>query len=113
MGIELTNGKGKTGDIIKKIIIFWGVSGMTVLVVGADRLGKIPSKLQEEGAREIIHWSGRQKSCLNRTIPKKVDKIVLFWDFLNHNLMNNIKQQAKAAGIPVIFSKRSLIGKVS
>jgi hypothetical protein len=84
---------------------------MTVLVVGADRLGNIPEKLQEEGAKEIIHWSGRSKSYLNKTIPKKVDMVILFWDFLNHNLMSNIKHQAKAAGIPVVFSKRSLICK--
>lgn len=84
---------------------------MTVLVVGADRLGNISTKLQEEGAKEIIHWSGRQKSYLTKTIPKKVDLVVLFWDFINHNLMANVKQQAKAAGIPVIFSKRSLICK--
>lgn len=84
---------------------------MTVLLVGADRLGNIPVKLQKEGAEEIIHWSGRSKSYLNKTIPKKVDMVILFWDFLNHNLMSNIKQQAKAAGIPVVFSKRSLICK--
>jgi hypothetical protein len=84
---------------------------MTVLVVGADRLGNIPIRLQEEGAKEIIHWSGRCKSCLKKTIPKKVDKVIIFWDFLNHNLMTNIKQQAKAAGIPIIFQKRSLVSR--
>ena len=84
---------------------------MTVLVVGADRLGNIPGKLQEEGAEEIIHWTGRHKCFLNKTLPKKVDRVIIFWDFLNHNLMANIKQQAKAAGIPVIFSRRSLVCK--
>jgi len=84
---------------------------MTVLVVGADRLGNIPSRLQEEGAEEIIHWTGRRKYFLNKTIPKKVDMVIIFWDFLNHNLMTKIKQQAKAAGIPVVFQKRSLVSK--
>ena len=84
---------------------------MTVLVVGADRLGNIPTRFREEGVDEIIHWSGRSKYFVNKTIPKKVDRVILFWDFLGHNLMMSIKQQAKAAGIPVIFSKRSLISK--
>jgi hypothetical protein len=80
---------------------------MTILIVGADRLGNIPEKLHEKGVEEIIHWSGRKTADLTKTIPKNVDGIILFCDFINHRLMYNIKRQAKAFNIPIIFSKRS------
>jgi len=86
---------------------------MTILIVGADRLGNIPEQLHKEGIEEIIHWSGRKKSDLIKTIPKKVDSIILFCDFINHRLMNNIKRQAKAFNIPIVFSKRSMTYRAS
>ena len=82
---------------------------MTILVVGADRLGNILKELYVEGAKEIIHWTGRRKSVQNKVVPKNVDKVIIFCDFINHNLMNNIKRQAKENGIPVIYSKRVLL----
>ena len=84
---------------------------MAILIVGADRLGNIPEKLHSEGAQEIIHWNGRKKSFQTKTIPKNVDTIILLCDFLNHRLMYNIKRQAKAVNIPIIFSKRSVTYK--
>ncbi|WP_214658955.1 DUF2325 domain-containing protein [Candidatus Formimonas warabiya] len=81
---------------------------MVVLIVGADRLGNICEKLREEGAQDIIHWSGRCKSCTKKCIPAHVQKIIVFCDFINHPLMGNIKKQAKKYGIPVIYSKRAI-----
>jgi hypothetical protein len=86
---------------------------MAILIVGADRLGNIPEKLHSEGVQEIIHWSGRKKSFQTKTIPKNVNTIILFCDFLNHSLMYNIKRQAKAVRIPIIFSKRSMTYRTS
>lgn len=82
----------------------------TALVVGADHLGTIPSKLAEEGV-QIIHWRGRNNSFKTKTIPAAVDMIILYWDYVNHPLMQNVKKQAKARGIPLIFNrcKSSLI----
>lgn len=83
-----------------------GFAARTVLVVGADHLGCIPRKLEAEGFSNIIHWSGRHTNCKNRTVPSNVDAIFLYWDFINHSLMNNIKRQAKERGIPVIYNRR-------
>ena len=82
---------------------------MVILVVGADKLGNIPNHLQEQGAKKIVHWNGRAKSFQNRKIPKEVDKILIFCDFINHNLMNNIRKQSKSNNIPVVYGRRSLI----
>jgi hypothetical protein len=84
---------------------------MRVLIVGADRLGNIPEKLYKEGVQEIIHWDGRKKSFFNKDIPKNIDSVILFCDFLNHRMMYNIKRQAKAVNIPIVFKKRSLTHK--
>lgn len=81
---------------------------MVVLIVGADRLGNIQEQLCREGAWEVIHWTGRCKTCATKCIPKRVQKIIIFCDFVNHSLMGNIKRQAKKVGIPVIYSKRAL-----
>ena len=81
---------------------------MKVLVIGADRLGNIPLVLRREGVEEIIHWSGRNKSSFNKAVPKNIEKVIVFCDFINHNTMSSVKRQAKVSGIPVIYSKRAL-----
>ncbi|GAB6151404.1 DUF2325 domain-containing protein [Desulfosporosinus burensis] len=81
---------------------------MKVLVVGADRLGKIPLVLRQEGVEEIIHWSGRNKSSCKKVVPKNIEKVIVFCDYINHNTMSSVKRQAKVIGIPVIYSKRAL-----
>lgn len=86
---------------------------MAILIVGADRLGNIPLHLHKAGAEEIIHWNGRKAVYQTKNIPKHVDQIILFCDFINHRLMYNIKRQAKALSIPIIFSKRSMTYRAS
>lgn len=81
---------------------------MTVLVVGADYLGTIPGKLKEKGVKEIIHWSGRDSNYEKRKIPERVNEIIVFCDFVKHNLVNCVKKQSKQKNIPITFAKRSL-----
>lgn len=81
---------------------------MTILLLGADRLGNICDKLQLEGVDKIIHWSGRCASCKHKCLPKNVEKVIIFCDFINHPTMQNVKRQAKKNKIPVVYCKRSL-----
>jgi len=85
---------------------------MTVLIVGGDRLGNIPKELRKEGVNEIIHWTGRAKSFRNRPIPKNVDRVILFYDFMSHNLMQSVKRQAKMCRIPITYARRAVIQAV-
>ena len=71
---------------------------MVVLIVGADRLGNIHEQLSHEGAEEIIHWSGRCKTCIKRVIPKRVKKIIVFCDYIIHPLMGALKSKPKKKG---------------
>lgn len=79
---------------------------MTVLLVGADRLGNMPKELEEHGASEIIHWTGRKER--NRDIPRHADMILIIHDFVNHALMDCVKGQAKRRCLPIIFAKRGV-----
>lgn len=79
---------------------------MTVLLVGADRLGNIPQELEQHGCKRIIHWDGRK--ARKREIPTKVDMVLVFHDFVNHRLMDDVKLQAKKRCLPIVFSRRGI-----
>lgn len=80
---------------------------MTILLVGADRLGNIPDDLQNHGFKKIIHWDGRKSKEKNKNIPTNTNMVLVFSDYINHGLMYQIKKEAKDKKIPIIFSKRS------
>ena len=78
-----------------------------VLIVGADHLGKIKTKLQKRGFHKVIHMNGRKVNMVRRSIPEQVDVIFIVTDFVNHNLAKVIKQKAKHNQVPTFFVKRS------
>jgi hypothetical protein len=82
---------------------------MTVLLVGGDQLGNIPRELEEYGCEEIIHWKGRKNSDKKRSIPQNVDMVLVLHDFVNHSLMDAVKEQAKRRRLPILFSRRGTV----
>lgn len=82
---------------------------MNAMLVGADRLGNIPQILSELGIQVRHHVSGRvpahQKT--GAALPKNLDLLILFTDFLNHNAMRTYRSRAQAQGIRVIACRRS------
>jgi hypothetical protein len=89
-------------------IIIKEVSLMSVIIVGGDSLGHIEKKLYERGVNKLIHVSGRKKSDTKRIILNdQVAAVLVFTDYISHNLMESVKSQARCLDIPVIFSKRS------
>ncbi len=81
---------------------------MTALLVGGDKLGNIPEVLKENGISKYIHWTGRKKKLRKSKIPKEADIIIMFYDFLEHNITNIIKNQAKGMNKTCIYSKRAV-----
>ncbi len=81
---------------------------MTVLLVGADRLGNIPHELKNHGCTEIIHWTGRKERT--RPIPERVEMVLVIHDFVNHGLMDSVKTQARRRRLPIFFAKRGIAG---
>lgn len=81
---------------------------MSVLIVGADNLGRIEKELQDLGIYRIEHITGRNAVDKKKfNIPKATRLIVVLTDYINHNTAQNVKQLAKSKGIPLVFAKRS------
>lgn len=83
---------------------------MEALVVGADRLGNIPDVLQQFGIRISGHISGRDSTHQRRTapLPAGVEIVILFTDFLGHNVMQRFRQAASRKGVMLICCRRSV-----
>ncbi len=83
---------------------------MRALLVGADRLGNIPNVLAEHGIRVIGHVSGRNPAH-QRRLPetgREADLLILFTDFLGHNVMKQFRTMAGRHGMRVLACRRSV-----
>ena len=81
---------------------------MNALLVGADRLGNIPEVLAEFGIRIGGHVTGRQPGHQKRaTVPAGIQLVILFTDFLGHNVMRQFRDQARAQRLRVVCCRRS------
>jgi hypothetical protein len=81
------------------------------LIVGADRLGNIPDVLQQFGIRIAAHVSGRDSSHQRRSgasLPAGVGIVILFTDFLGHNVMQSFRDAASRAGVSFVCCRRSV-----
>ncbi|MEW6611671.1 MAG: DUF2325 domain-containing protein [Pseudomonadota bacterium] len=82
---------------------------MHAVLVGADQLGNIPKVLQRFGIRIEAHISGRDPAHQRKLpgLPRRANLVVLFTDFLGHNVMRHYRQLAQRAGVPVLACRRS------
>lgn len=83
---------------------------MEALVVGADRLGNIPEVLAGFGIRISAHVSGRDVSHQRRSapLPAGVGMVILFTDFLGHNVMQRFRDAASREGVALVCCRRSV-----
>ncbi|MDF2565018.1 MAG: hypothetical protein K0Q53_1413 [Massilibacillus sp.] len=81
---------------------------MAILIVGADNLGNIEKNLEQFDITEVVHVTGRntinRKSC---KLSSAITLVLILTDFVNHNTAEAYKKEAKVAGIPLAFAKRS------
>ncbi|MEG6615217.1 DUF2325 domain-containing protein [Peptococcaceae bacterium 1198_IL3148] len=81
---------------------------MSVFIVGGDKLGNIGDKLKKYGFDRVFHEKGRKMiRNKNLNIPVKTGLVIVLTDFVNHNISEMIKKQAKNKEIPIIHTKRS------
>lgn len=80
---------------------------MSVFIVGADDLGNIPANLLKAGVKSMKHFKGRKRVSEDIQIPANTDLVLVFTDYLSHNIAELVKRKAKEATLPVVFSKRS------
>ncbi|WP_026182595.1 DUF2325 domain-containing protein [Leeia oryzae] len=82
---------------------------MNAMVIGADTLGGIPQLLSEHGISIFRHISGRNASHQRKlpTLPKDIDMLILFTDFVGHNVMRHFRLLAHEHNIPMLACRRS------
>lgn len=83
---------------------------VSALVVGADRLGNIPALLREHNIAISHHVSGRDPAHQKKSLqlPSGTELVILFTDFLGHNVMKTFRTAAQRAGIRVMACRRSV-----
>jgi hypothetical protein len=80
---------------------------MSLLIVGADRINALIPRLVELGVTRVTHWTARNHKAAKNTIPAHVDAVLFFTDFLHHTAARKLKSEAKQAGLPIVYSRRS------
>jgi hypothetical protein len=83
---------------------------MDAVLVGADRLGNIPDVLAEFGIAIRQHVSGRDKAHQRKAVslPSGTHMVILFTDFLGHNVMQSFRSAAQRQGVSVVCCRRSV-----
>ncbi|TDX48948.1 DUF2325 domain-containing protein [Orenia marismortui] len=78
---------------------------MSIVIVGGDKLGNIPTELNKLGFDKIEHISGRKSYKIQLTT--NADMVLVLTDYISHNLCKNVKCKAKECDVPVLFCRRS------
>ncbi|BBH13634.1 MULTISPECIES: DUF2325 domain-containing protein [Chromobacterium] len=83
---------------------------MNAMLVGADTLGNIPDVLRDFGINIHRHVSGRNSSHQRKVdrLPAGTDLLILFTDFLGHNVMRHFRELASENQIRFIACRRSV-----
>ncbi|AVY94630.1 MULTISPECIES: DUF2325 domain-containing protein [Microvirgula] len=82
---------------------------MNAMLVGADTLGNIPNVLNEFGISIHRHVSGRNSAHQRKsnTLPADTDLLILFTDFLGHNVMKHFRSLAASRDVRFVACRRS------
>lgn len=83
---------------------------MNAMLVGADTLGNIPGVLESFGINIHKHLSGRNSSHQRKLdrLPAGTELLILFTDFLGHNVMKHFRQLANEENVRFIACRRSV-----
>lgn len=82
---------------------------MNAYLVGADVLGNIPDLLAQRGIRIHHHVSGRNAAHQRRPASLRgADLLILFTDFLSHNVMRAYRELAQEEDIQFLACRRSV-----
>jgi hypothetical protein len=84
---------------------------MQALIVGADRVRGVRDEILRAaprlGIEQVEHWPGRKVAESRRQVSNRTALVVFMCDRANHMLMHNVRRQAEARGIPMVFCRHS------
>jgi hypothetical protein len=78
------------------------------MIVGGDNIDATRRALIAGGYSDVVHWSGRKRSDLTRTVPAGIGHMVIMLEFVNHNLARRMKQVARTQRISVAYIGRKV-----
>lgn len=80
------------------------------MLVGADTLGNIPAVLNGYGIEIHRHLTGRNSAHQRKQdrLPAGTELLILFTDFLGHNVMKHFRSLAAQENIRFIACRRSV-----
>lgn len=83
---------------------------MNAMLIGADTLGNIPTVLDQFGITIQRHVSGRNSSHQRKLdkLPAGTELLILFTDFLGHNVMRHFRALASQEQVRFIACRRSV-----
>ncbi|TDR81963.1 DUF2325 domain-containing protein [Paludibacterium purpuratum] len=83
---------------------------MNAMLVGADTLGNIPDVLNQFGITIQRHVSGRNSAHQRKLdkLPVDTELLILFTDFLGHNVMRHFRALASQENVRFIACRRSV-----
>lgn len=85
---------------------------MKALIVGADHIEPIRYELANGsicgGVTVTAHWTGRKVGDERRKIPSDTGLVVVICDRINHQLLRNVRDQAKRRDLPLLYARHSL-----
>jgi len=83
---------------------------MNAMLVGADTLGNIPDVLDRFGITIQRHLSGRNSAHQRKLdkLPVGTELLILFTDFLGHNVMRHFRALASQENVRFIACRRSV-----
>ena len=81
---------------------------MRAMIVGGDNIDATRRALIAGGYSDVVHWSGRKRSDLTRTVPAGIGHMVIMLEFVNHNLARRMKQVARTQRITVAYIGRKV-----
>jgi len=59
-----------------------------------------------QGSKKIIHWDGRSKAQRKWVIPDNLTEAIIFYDYVAHSLMHQVKKELKQRKVPITFARR-------
>ena len=83
---------------------------MNAMLIGADTLGNIPAVLDSFGITIQRHLSGRNSAHQRKLdrLPAGTELLILFTDFLGHNVMRHFRALASQEKVRFIACRRSV-----
>ena len=81
---------------------------MAVLIVGADYVTSFKHLILAQCHMRVKHWDGRKKRLNKYSLPSETQLIIVICDYVNHSLVNAVKEKANYSDIPLIYCHRSV-----